>query len=283
MSNSIGSHAFFVYATIREPIVEEIIKHIKMKTKFFLFVALIVLLPACQQRTQNYTETVEGINMQMIYVEGGSFTMGATEEQSGAAYYDESPTHRVTLDSYYIGACEVTQAQWRAVMGSNPSYFTGDNNPVERVSWNDAQVFCQELSNLTGKTYCLPTEAQWEYAARGGNKSRKNKYSGSFVIDVVAWYTSNSGGKTHPVGQKRANELGIYDMSGNVWEWCSDRFGSYSSTPQTNPTGPSSGSSRVLRGGSWCDNASYCRVSFRLSRTRSYFYYDIGFRVVCIP
>lgn len=236
-----------------------------------------------QQRTQNYTETVEGINMQMVYVEGGTFTMGATEEQSGDARSDESPTHRVTLDSYYIGAYEVTQAQWRAVMGSNPSYFTGDSNPVEKVSWHDAQAFCQELSNLTDKTYILPTEAQWEYAARGGNKSRKNKYSGSFAIDAVAWYTSNSGSKTHLVGQKRANELGIYDMSGNVWEWCSDWYGRYSSSPQTSPTGPSSGQYRVLRGGSWFNDASYCRVSYRRNGTPSIDSFNIGFRVVCIP
>lgn len=239
--------------------------------------------PIYQQRSQNYTETVEGINMQMVYVEGGSFIMGATEEQSGDADSDESPSHRVTLDSYYIGAFEVTQAQWRAIMGNNPSYFTGDNNPVEKVSWHDAQAFCQELSNLTGRTYMLPTEAQWEYAARGGNKSRKNKYSGSFAIDVVAWYTSNSGSKTHPVGGKRANELGLYDMSGNVWEWCNDWYGSYSSSPQTNPTGPSSGQYRVVRGGSWGDDVSYCRVSSRGGSTPSGVGNSGGFRVVCLP
>ena len=126
--------------------------------------------------SQDYVENTMNINMKMVYVEGGTFTMGATEEQRGDADDDEFPTHRVTLDSYYIGACEVTQAQWRAVMGSNPSYFSGDNNPVERVTWNDAKNFCRELSNIKGRTYCLPTEAQWEYAARGGNKSKGYKY-----------------------------------------------------------------------------------------------------------
>ena len=221
--------------------------------------------------------------MKMLYVEGGTFTMGATSEQGSDAESDENPAHSVQLDSYYISATEVTQAQWQAVMGTNPSYFKGSNRPVENVSWHDAQAFCRELSNITGKTYLLPTEAQWEYAARGGNKSRQNKYSGSYAIDAVAWYTDNSGGATHDVGAKRPNELGIYDMSGNVWEWCSDWYGSYPSSSQINPTGPSSGSNRVLRGGGWGDGAGYCRVSYRDYDDPSDRDYDGGFRVVLVP
>ena len=230
-----------------------------------------------------YIENVLNLNMKMLYVEGGTFTMGATSEQGSDAESDENPAHSVQLDSYYISATEVTQAQWQAVMGTNPSYFKGSNRPVENVSWHDAQAFCRELSNITGKTYLLPTEAQWEYAARGGNKSRQNKYSGSYAIDAVAWYTDNSGGATHDVGAKRPNELGIYDMSGNVWEWCSDWYGSYPSSSQINPTGPSSGSGRVLRGGSWYGNAGSCRVSDRSVSYPSSRFYNYGFRVVLVP
>ena len=199
----------------------------------------------------------------MAFVEGGTFTMGATAEQGSDVYNEEKPTHSVTVSDFYIGKYEVTQAQWRAVMGSNPSGFTGDNNPVEYVSWDDVQEFITKLNAQTGKHLRLPTEAEWEYAARGGNKSKGYKYSGSDNIDEVAWYNSNSSSITHPVGQKTPNELGIYDMSGNVYEWCQDWYGAYSSSSQTNPTGPSSGSERVLRGGSWFNNARNCRVSDR--------------------
>ena len=199
----------------------------------------------------------------MVYVSGGTFTMGATSEQGSDAWDDEKPTHSVTLSSFYLCKYEVTQALWRAVMGNNPSKFKGNNLPVEQVSWNDCQTFISRLNNLTGKNFRLPTEAEWEYAARGGNRSRGYKYSGSNALSDVAWYDDNSGGKTHPVGSKSSNELGLYDMSGNVWEWCSDWKGTYSSTAQTNPTGPSSGSGRVCRGGSWSYDAWFCRSSFR--------------------
>ena len=233
--------------------------------------------------TKDFTETINGLNLQMVYVEGGTFTMGATPEQGSEAYDYEKPAHKVTLSSYYIGKFEVTQAQWRAIMGKNPSSFIGDNNPVERVSWNEAQEFCQKLSTLTGKKYRLPTEAEWEYAARGGNKSKGYKYSGSNTIGDVAWYTSNSGRKTHPVGQKQPNELGIYDMSGNLWEWCYDWKGSYSSSPQTNPTGPTSGSTRVFRGGSWEYTAKICRVAYRDGNFPGIRGSYLGLRVVCEP
>ena len=212
---------------------------------------------------QNKVYTVNGVSFKMIAVEGGTFTMGATSEQTGARS-DESPTHSVTLSDYYIGETEVTQELWYAVMGSNPSSFTGDmQRPVEKVSWNDCQTFISRLNELTGETFRLPTEAQWEYAARGGNKSKGYTYSGSNVLDDVAWYDDNSDGMTHPVKTKAPNELGIYDMSGNVWEWCSDWFDSYSLAAQTDPTGPSTGSERVNRGGCLASNATYCRVANR--------------------
>ena len=191
----------------------------------------------------------------MVYVSGGTFTMGATSEQGSDALDREKPTHSVTLSSFYLCKYEVTQALWRAVMGNNPSSFKGNNLPVQNVSWNDCQTFISRLNNLTGRIFRLPTEAEWEYAARGGNRSRGYKYSGSNVLSDVAWYDDNSGGKTHPVGSKSPNELGLYDMSGNVWEWCSDWYGTYSSSSQTNPTGASCGSSRVRRGGGWHSGA----------------------------
>ncbi len=203
----------------------------------------------------------------MVYVSGGTFTMGATSEQGGDAYDDEKPTHRVTLRSFYLCKYEVTQALWIAVMGENPSYFKGNNLPVEQVSWNECQTFISRLNNLTGKNFRLPTEAEWEYAARGGNRSCGYKYSGSNNLSDVAWYTDNSGSKTHPVGSKSPNELGLYDMSGNVWEWCSDWYGTYCSSSLTHPTGPSSGSGRVGRGGSWDFDAWFCRSSYRFGST----------------
>ena len=209
------------------------------------------------------TITVNGVSFKMIAVKGGTFTMGATSEQGSDAYYDETQTHRVKLSDYYIGETEVTQALWEAVMGSNPSEWKGSNLPVENVSWEDCQEFISRLNSLTGKNFSLPTEAEWEYAARGGNKSQGYKYSGSNVIDRVAWYEDNSGGRIHPVKEKQANELGIYDMSGNVREWCSDWYDYYSSSSQTNPSGPSTGTDRVMRGGSWTDRARFCRVSNR--------------------
>ena len=182
-----------------------------------------------------------------------------------------------------MGKYEVTQAQWEAVMGSNPSKYKGSNLPVENVSYEDAVAFCRKLSSLTGRTYRLPTEAEWEYAARGGNQSQGYKYSGSNDLSSVAWYSGFRG--THAVGIKRANELGLYDMSGNVWEWCSDWYGKnyYSYSPQSNPQGPGSGKYRVIRGGSWYGSASYCRVSFRYDRTPSRRNFDLGFRVVLEP
>ena len=215
----------------------------------------------------------------MVYVSGGTFTMGATSEQGSDAWDDEKPAHSVTLSGYYIGKYEVTQELWKAVMGSNPSNFKGDNLPVERVSWNDVQEFLRKLNAMTGKNYRLPTEAEWEFAARGGNSSRGYKYSGGNSIGNVAWFGVNSGSRTHAVGTKSPNELGIYDMSGNVYEWCQDWYGSYSSSSQRNPQGPNSGSFRVYRGGSWNYSAGRCRVSFRLYNTPGGRDSYLGFRL----
>ena len=221
-----------------------------------------------------------GISIDMVRVEAGTFTMGATSEMEDP--YDwEKPTHQVTLtNDYYIGKYEVTQALWKAVMGNNPSNFKGDNLPVEKVSWDDCQEFINKLNRITGKTFRLPTEAEWEYAARGGKKSRGYQYSGSNNISDVAWYSDNSGNMTNDVGSKQANELGIYDMTGNVWEWCQDRYGRYDSFSQVNPTGANSGSDRVYRGGSWSYTARYCRSSFRLRITSGYRRSFLGFRLV---
>ena len=223
--------------------------------------------------------TVNGVSFKMIGVQGGTFTMGATSEQGSDAFDDEKPAHQVTLSTFSIGQTEVTQELWQAVMGSNPSNFKGAKRPVEQVSWEDCQNFIRKLNSLTGRRFRLPTEAEWEYAARGGNKGNGHKYAGSSAIDNVAWYDGNSGSQTHDVATKRANELGLYDMSGNVYEWCQDWYGSYSSGSQTNPTGASSGSYRVSRGGSWFDYAGRCRVSSRYGSAPSYRYYNLGLRL----
>ena len=226
----------------------------------------------------NGTLTVNGIKYNMVWVDGGTFRMGATSEQ-GSEISDEKPVHSVTLSGYYIGKTEVTQALWQAVMGSNPSYFEGDDLPVEQVSWDDCQEFIRKLNSLTGQNFRLPTEAEWEFACRGGNNSRGYKYSGSNYIDNVAWYDGNSGDKTHPVATKSPNELGIYDMSGNVWEWCADWYGDYSSGRQTNPKGPYDGSRRVRRGGGWGGYVRICRSSFRYINFPTYRDYCLGLRL----
>ena len=226
------------------------------------------------------TFMVKGVEFKMIKVEGGTFSMGATSEQGSDAYDREKPVHSVTLSDYYIGETEVTQELWEAVMGSNPSRFTGNNQrPVDNVSWNDCQEFIKELNRLMGKKFRLPTEAEWEYAARGGKYSRGYRYSGSNNADEVAWYIYNSGDETHPVKTKKANELGLYDMSGNVYEWCNDWKGNYQSNSQTNPTGPSEGESRVLRGGGWCYFDMGVRVSRRDYLTPGYRHIIIGLRL----
>lgn len=240
---------------------------------------------------QNFTETAFGINMKMVYVEGGSFTMGCTGEQGSDCNDDESPNRYTKVNSFYIGMLEVTQSQWEKVMGTtiyqqkskagaSNTYGTGPDYPMYYVSWEEAKEFCARLSRQTGKNYSLPTEAEWEYAARGGKKNEGTKYAGGWSIGDVAWYADNSGISTHVCGTKRANALGIYDMSGNVWEWCEDWYGPYLSYDTDNPKGASSGLSRVFRGGSWGNSAGYSRVSYRVSYTPDSRDDYLGFRVV---
>lgn len=213
----------------------------------------------------NYSETSSGLNLDMVFVEGGTFQMGSTDGEG-----NEEPVHSVTLNDFFIGKYEVTQKQWRAIMGSDPPalHFKGysDKFPVESVSWDDVQKFIQKLNEKTGMNYRLPSEAEWEYAAKGGNKTKGYLYSGSNTIDNVAWYNDNSLSIARPVGQKQANELGLYDMSGNVWEWCNDWYSSdyYKISPTLNPQGPASGTYHVYRGCGWYySRAKRCRVSYR--------------------
>jgi formylglycine-generating enzyme required for sulfatase activity len=219
---------------------------------------------------------------EMIFVQGGSFLMGSKYGSFSRAQRDESPVHSVTLSSFYLGKFEVTQAQWRAVMVNDPSDFSGcDNCPVENISWEDAQEYLQKLNALTAKNYRLPTEAEWEYAAKGGKASRGYTYSGSNDFWAVAWNFQNSGDKIHVVGTKQSNELGFCDMSGNVWEWCSDWYGEYSGSSLINPTGASSGEYRVLRGGSaYNQDVSMYRTSFRLANNPNTRLGDRGIRLV---
>lgn len=213
-----------------------------------------------QTSDETLSFTVGNVSFKMIRIEHGTFMMGATPEMD-CPNDNEKPVHEVTISKdYYMGETQVTQELWQVVMGNNPSYFKGNNNPVEKISWNDCQEFIKKLNALTGKQFRLPTEAEWEYAARGGNKSLHTQYSGSDDIDSVAWYD----GKTHLVAKKSPNELGLYDMSGNVWEWCNDRYEGdyYAKSPSVDPQGPSAGF-RVLRGGGWRFSQWDCRSSTR--------------------
>ena len=228
---------------------------------------------------ENKTFTVNGVSFEMVFVEGGTFQMGVTSNDPNRR--DEMPVHNVTLSSYHIGQTEVTQALWTAVMGSNPSDMKGDNLPVEGVSWNECQTFIKKLNKMTGQKFRLPTEAEWEYAARGGNKSKGYHYSGSNTLDDVAWYEYNSGRETHPVATKLPNELDIYDMSGNAVEWCQDWYDEnyYTSSPGINPTGPSSGSYRVTRGSGVYYWGGGCRVSTRRDDPPKYRTQGVGLRL----
>lgn len=225
--------------------------------------------------------TVNGITFKMVYVEGGKFTMGATNDQDNNCFTDEYPGHDVTISSFKIGETEVTQELWQAVMGSNPSYFKGPRLPVEKVSWEDCQNFIKKLNTLTGRNFRLPTEAEWEYAARGGKKSDDYLFSGSGSINDVAWFSANSGTRTHDVATSRSNGLGLYDMSGNVNEWCQDWYDSsfYSERVSSDPKGPSSGTRRVVRGGSWQISDRYCRVLYRHSRKPTDSNFGLGLRL----
>ncbi len=216
---------------------------------------------------------------EMIFVAGGTFTMGCTYEQGIDCATDEKPSHEVQITGFTIAKYEVTQALWKQIMGSNPSRFKGDSLPVENVSWDDVQVFLQRLNAKTGKNYRLPTEAEWEYAARGGQQSRQSQYAGGFELETVAWCSTNSENTTHNVGGRQPNELGLYDMSGNVWEWCGDYYGTYPADKQTNPTGAKKGSARVLRGGCYAAIGRQCRVATRKSLFQGGKDYMTGFRL----
>lgn len=241
-----------------------------------------------------YMEEVKGLNIRMIRVEGGIFTMGATSEQGEDAQDDERPAHDVEISEFYISECEITQAQWSAIMGktikqqrdqANPNegiFGEGPQYPIYYVTYYEALEFCQKLSNMTGRTYLLPTEAQWEYAARGGKYRSKYKYSGFNQLGMVGWYRSNSNNGAHQVGQLRENALGIKDMCGNVWEWCLDYQRSYTHDFVKDPI-RSDGKYPVMRGGSWGKSASECRVSYRMNADPNRRDKYIGFRIVCIP
>ena len=250
----------------------------------------IVITDSLDKQADILTFTINGVTFNMVKVAGGTFTMGATAEQEVYAEDDERPAHQLTLSDYHIGQTEVTQALWTAVMRDNPSEFKGDNLPVTDVSWDDCQTFIEKLNSLLsnelgGKRFALPTEAQWEFAARGGNKSLGYRYAGSNEIDDVAWYSGNSGEQLHPVAQKQPNELGLYDMSGNVEEWCQDWYdeGYYHISPKNNPQGPVSGTLLVLRGGSWDYGAGNCRVSYRSGYEPDAAIDYLGLRLCLIP
>lgn len=229
---------------------------------------------------ENITITANGVTFSMVFVKGGSFTMGATTEQGRDANANEKPAHKVTLSDYYIGETEVTQALWLAVMGDdNPSEFKAPGMPVELVSLGDCEFFVEKLNALTGLKFRIPTEAEWEFAARGGTRSRGYQYAGGNDIGSVAWYEGNSDSKTHPVKQKAPNELGLYDMTGNVWEWCIDGYGPYSGTAQTNPkVSDDDADANVTRGGSFSNEPKDCRVSVR-SFSPGYISPGLGFRI----
>ena len=223
------------------------------------------------ENAKTRTFTANGVKFTMVRVDGGTFMMGGTSEQGSDAEKEERPIHQVVLSSYYIGMTEVTQALWEAVMGNNPSDFKNSKHPVEQVTWDDCQEFIKKLNALTRENFSLPTEAQWEFAARGGNKSAGFKFAGSNNINEVAWYDDNSynvGSEsvnygTHDVATKKPNELGLFDMSGNVQEWCQDWYGEYPGGEQFDPTGPFRGSERLYRGGDWSHEAWCSRISHR--------------------
>ncbi|MBQ7664735.1 MAG: formylglycine-generating enzyme family protein [Bacteroidaceae bacterium] len=220
-----------------------------------------------------------GVNIKLIVVEGGSFTMGSSNTDR-AAFDDEKTLHEVTLRTFAIGQTEVTQQLWNAVMDNNPSVFKGDDLPVENVTWKDCQTFITRLNTITGLKFRLPTEAQWEYAARGGKKARGTTYSGSNQFEEVGWCHKNAKRRTHPVAQLQPNEIGIYDMTGNVFEWCSDIYGAYSSLSQENPAGLANGSNRVSRGGCFSYSESRARLTLRNNLPPSTKHRGLGLRLV---
>ena len=252
-----------------------------MKKQIILTIIALLAVSTTAMAQKTETFNVKGVKFTMVKVDGGTFTMGATSEQGKDADNDEKPAHKVILSAYWIGQTEVTQELWMALMNENPSSNTGAKLPVEAVTWDDCQEFIAKLNKATGKNFRLPTEAEWEFAARGGNLSKGYKYSGSNNLNDVAWHSGNSGDETHPVGTKKANELGIYDMTGNVWEWCNDWWSEtyYSQSLQNNPQGPSISPYKVLRGLScWNDHTGGYRISTRYPCEKDNAF-DSGFRL----
>ena len=233
-----------------------------------------------EEVTEEQQEVIREIVSNMVRVEGGTFQMGSDDELAAT---DEQPVHSVTLSSYRINKFTVTQKQWRTLMGSDPgwnsNYGVGDEFPATYVTYADCENFVKTLNTLSGLNFRLPTEAEWEYAARGGKQSQGTLYSGSDNPDEVAWHQGNAGNVLHYPGRLRPNELGLYDMSGNIWEWCGDWYGEYPADAQTNPAGPANGNRRVVRGGSFSYEASYSRVSQRNSLSPNYRSFVTGFRV----
>ncbi len=266
-------------------------ERILLKSRIMCFVTLCLFaLVACTTGYKTKTKITHwrgetctydlgsSVSLEMVWIPGGTFQMGSPSSESGRGD-DEGPVHTVDLDGFWMGKTEVTQEQYQVIMGSNPSHFKGAKNPVEQVSWDDAMEFCGKLSQRTGQTFTLPTEAQWEYACRAGSQTRFHFGDSESQLEDYAWFAGNSGRQTRPVGQKRPNAFGLYDMHGNVWEWCADWFGDYTSVRKKNPTGPASGSRRVNRGGGWYGNSGYCPSAHRdrdEPEDRSSF---LGFRV----
>lgn len=247
-----------------------------------------------EEHIKIYVENAYDLDMRMVCVDGGTFLMGATMEQADEAKANEFPVHTVTLSTYYIGATEVTQAQWEAVMGTDiyhqrdksgksKLYGVGPNHPMYYVSWEEAMEFCRRLSRMTGKCYTLPTEAQWEFAARGGTRSKGYRFSGGMSADSVGWYSGNSDGVIHPVAQKNHNELTLYDMTGNVYEYCRDWVTEYLPHSEIDPIGPAAGYKKVLRGGCYRYGDKYCRIANRGTDFKAERYSTNGFRVVMLP
>jgi len=220
------------------------------------------------------------VTMKMVLIPAGKFMMGSPDSEQGRSE-EEGPQHKVTISKpFYVGVTEVTQAQYEAVMGTNPSKFKGATNPVEMVSWNDATEFCKKLSEKTRQAVRLPTEAEWEYACRAGSQTLFSFGDVDSALGDFAWYWGNSGSQSHPVGQKRPNAWGLFDMHGNVWEWCADWYGDYPKGTVTDPQGAASGEYRVLRGGCWYDYPNYCRAAYRSYLTPVNRDKYCGFRVV---
>jgi len=258
----------------------------KVINVFFLVLLLFTTIKAQSPATEtlsgiNRTFIVNNVSFEMVFVQGGSFMMGCMLEHGGDCANEEKPPHHVILPDFYIGQFQVTQQLWQAVMGDNPSLWKGDQLPVEKVSWNDCQLFIIRLNSLIDSHFRLPSEAEWEYAARGGHKGKGTIYSGSDDPNEVAWYKNNSNMITHDVGGKQPNELGVYDMTGNVWEWCSDLYGDdyYKNSPEKTPAGPVTGPYRVVRGGSWYSTTAHSRLTVRDGEIPDYKDFYLGFRI----